>query len=99
MLFRSGMVALEAMSCGKPVVGSDCGGLHYLIPEQGGRTVQPEDSVLLAKALLEVIQSPELQQEMGRYNRRLVEQTYDWEEVVNQLETTYYDSIDRQSLK
>ena len=94
-----GMVALEAMSCGKPVVGSDCGGLHYLIPEQGGRTVQPEDSVLLAKALLEVIQSPELQQEMGRYNRRLVEQTYDWEEVVNQLETTYYDSIDQQSLK
>ena len=88
-----GMVALEAMACGKPVVGSDCGGLHYLIPEEGGQLVQPKEPGELAEALLKIVQSPDLQQKMGHYNRTLVEKEYDWKEVINKLENAYYSSI------
>lgn len=85
-----GMGALEAMSCGKPVVGTDAGGLRYLIPDEGGRKVPPRDASALADALLEIIASPELQARMGLHNRAVVEQIYDWERVTEQLESIYY---------
>ncbi|MBW4654701.1 MAG: glycosyltransferase family 4 protein [Kaiparowitsia implicata GSE-PSE-MK54-09C] len=88
-----GMVALEAMACGKPIVGSNSGGLGYLIHEKGGRKVPPGDSILLANALLEVLQSAELQQEMGCFNRTLVETTYDWDQIINRLEDIYQKTI------
>jgi glycosyltransferase involved in cell wall biosynthesis len=85
-----GMGALEAMACGKPVVGTDAGGLRYLIPDEGGRKVPPGDAQALADALLEILGSPELQVKMGQYNRSLVEKIYDWERVTEQLESIYY---------
>ncbi len=88
-----GMVALEAMACGKPIVGSESGGLGYLIHEKGGRKVPPGDPVLLADALLEVLQSTELQKEMGSFNRTLVETTYDWDQIINRLENIYQKTI------
>jgi glycosyltransferase involved in cell wall biosynthesis len=85
-----GMSVLEAMACGKPVVGTNAGGLGYLIPDQGGRKVPPRDAQALADALLEILCSPELQVKMGQYNRSLVEKVYDWERVTEQLESIYY---------
>jgi L-malate glycosyltransferase len=85
-----GMGALEAMACGKPVVGTDAGGLRYLIPDEGGRKVAPGNADALAQALLEIVSSPELQTHMGHHNRAVVEQTYAWERVTEQLESIYY---------
>lgn len=88
-----GMGALEAMACGKPVVGTDAGGLRYLIPDEGGRKVPPGESELLANALLEILSSPELQIKMGQHNRDLVERVYSWRRVAEQLEKIYYSSL------
>lgn len=84
-----GMTALEAMACAKPVVATNTGGPRYLVPEAGGRHVPPGDPAALARALEEVLGSPELRMEMGRYNRAYIEREFSWDRVIDRLESIY----------
>lgn len=88
-----GMSALEAMACGTPVVATDAGGLKYLVTHEGGRKVPPGDASALSVALIEVMSSPRLQQQMQQHNLSLVEKLYDWEQVITRLESIYDQSI------
>jgi glycosyltransferase involved in cell wall biosynthesis len=92
-----GNSALEVMACGKPIVGTNAGGLGLLIQEQGGRKVPPRDAKALAAALIEILESPQLQGMMGAFNRRLLEGTYSWDQVVEQLESVYQTVLIRRS--
>jgi glycosyltransferase involved in cell wall biosynthesis len=56
-----GLVALEAMSCGTPVVGSNVGGLRYLLSNNSGRLIEPKDATSLAEGLKDVLLNKELQ--------------------------------------
>jgi glycosyltransferase involved in cell wall biosynthesis len=85
-----GLTALEAMACGKPVVGTDAGGLAYLVDApRGGRKVPVGDVNALATALIEILREPGLAESMGRHNRRFAVEHYDWECVIDRLETIY----------
>jgi glycosyltransferase involved in cell wall biosynthesis len=86
---------LEAMSCGKAVVVTDAGGLPYMVHERGGKRVPVADPVLLAEALLELLRDPAQRLAMGRYNRKLVETTMTWENVAQQLEEIYRQTIQK----
>lgn len=88
-----GISAIEAMACGKPVVGTDAGGLGYLIKNEGGRKVPPKNSQALADGLIEILTSEKLQQTMGKFNRDLVEKTYNWEKIIDKLEDIYFKVI------
>ncbi len=84
-----GISAIEAMACGKPIVATNTGGLGYLIDEKGGIKVKPKDVNALANGLLKILMSETLQTEMGKYNRQQVEEKYDWEKIIDQLESIY----------
>jgi N-acetyl-alpha-D-glucosaminyl L-malate synthase BshA len=64
-----GVAALEAMSCGVPVVAYRVGGLPELVAEGTGRLVEPFDVEALADAVLEVVTDAALQERMGRAAR------------------------------
>lgn len=51
-----GLVALEAMSCGTPVIASDVGGLHYMLQNEAGVLVPPKDANALYTELEKVVQ-------------------------------------------
>ena len=51
-----GLVALEAMAAGTSVVGSDVGGLSYLLKDHAGILVKPRDSKSLAAGLREALE-------------------------------------------
>lgn len=59
-----GLVALEAMACGVPVVGTDVGGLSYLLDEERGLKVKPHDAESLANAITRLIENPALQEKL-----------------------------------
>jgi L-malate glycosyltransferase len=84
-----GMTILEAMSCGRPVVASNAGGVPYLLTEEGGRLVPVGDASALAAALIEVAGDPELQAAMGKANRKRVEEMFAWPHVAHELEKIY----------
>jgi len=91
-----GNSALEAMACGKPIVGTSAGGLGQLIQEEGGRKVPPRNAEALAAALLEILSSPELQIRMGKFNRGLICREFDWDRVMEKLETVYQQVLNTQ---
>ncbi|CAA9491501.1 MAG: Glycosyl transferase, group 1, partial [uncultured Solirubrobacteraceae bacterium] len=53
-----GLVALEAMAAGCPVVAADTGGLREVVPDGTGLRVRPGDAGDLARALAEVLTDP-----------------------------------------
>lgn len=94
-----GQVTLEAMACGRPVVGTDAGGSKYLINEQGGRKVPVGDADALARSLIEVLQNPVLARAMGAHNRHIAESEYAWPAVIARVERTYYAAIDAKRMQ
>ena len=45
-----GLVLIEALACGKPVVGSDVGGISEIITKDVGLLIDPHDPVSIATA-------------------------------------------------
>jgi glycosyltransferase involved in cell wall biosynthesis len=65
-----GLVALEAMACGRPVVVSDAAGIASFVEESGGGVVVPARRPdLLAQALIELLGQPATLAAMGRRAR------------------------------
>jgi glycosyltransferase involved in cell wall biosynthesis len=94
-----GQVTLEAMACGRPVVGTDAGGSRYLIDVRGGRKVPLGDAEALSRSLIEVLQNPELARAMGAYNRHIAETEYAWPSVISKVERAYEAAIDAKIIR
>lgn len=59
-----GLVALEAMACGTPVIGSDVGGLSYLLSGDAGVKVEPKNIEALYRAMENLYQDDQLKQKL-----------------------------------
>jgi glycosyltransferase involved in cell wall biosynthesis len=68
-----GLVGIEALSCGRPVVASATGGiLDWLQDGVNGLSVRPGDPHDLARALEQLLSDPERQRTMGAAGRNMV---------------------------
>ena len=76
-----GMVALEAMACGAPVVASEVGGLAYLVQDGvTGFTVPSDDPEALAGKLIVLLQDKKLREQMCNNAVEFV-QNYSWRNI------------------
>jgi len=72
-----GLVYLEAMACGKPVIGGAHGGAPEVIDDgKTGYLVQHGDTGQLATSLEALLANPELGREMGARGRERVEREF-----------------------
>lgn len=84
-----GMVALEAMACGTPVVASQVGGLAFLVQDGvTGYTIPDGDPVALCDRLLALLGDAELRREMGSCAEQLA-QDYGWEKIAKRIVELY----------
>jgi len=84
-----GMVALEAMACGTPVVASQVGGLAFLIQDGITGFVVPDgDPRALSERLTRLLTEPDLRQRLGEQAAAYARQ-YAWEHVVDRLLDVY----------
>jgi D-inositol-3-phosphate glycosyltransferase len=84
-----GLVALEAMACGTPVVASQVGGLAFLIQDGvTGYTVPADDPQALADRLTTLVNNPELRQRMGERAASTARE-YRWQRIADRVLNVY----------
>ncbi|MHB1126108.1 MAG: 1,4-alpha-glucan branching protein domain-containing protein [Bacillota bacterium] len=89
-----GIVALEAMASGTPVVVSDTGGLAEIV-EDGvdGLKITPGDATSLAQAVLKILLSPALASVLGRRGREKVISRYGWTSISEKTQEVYLELL------
>jgi D-inositol-3-phosphate glycosyltransferase len=90
-----GLVAIEAMASGTPVVASDVGGLQYtVVHEETGLLAPPRDEVAFREAIDRLLMNPQFRTELGRKARTRVESKFSWDGVAGQLSKLYDQMIE-----
>jgi alpha-1,6-mannosyltransferase len=82
-----GLIVLEAMACGRPVVAANSGGLAELVTPATGMLAAPRDADSIAQAVAAAYDNDI--EHMGRMARAHVEQTYSWDVVMRGLLACY----------
>lgn len=94
-----GLVAIEAMACGTPVVASDVGGLKFtVVPEETGLLAPPKNEAAFANAIDRLLADSALTQQLGKAGRKRVETYFSWDGVAAQLGQLYAQLLE-QSVK
>jgi glycosyltransferase involved in cell wall biosynthesis len=82
-----GLVSLESMACGTPVVAVREGGVQEaVLHEQTGLMVE-RDPIMFAEAIQSLLANPEMAARYGRNGREHVVQNWTWDRAVETLET------------
>jgi len=77
-----GIVALEGMASGKPVVATNVGGLKTIIEDGiSGFIMEPDEPESIAAKLESLIKNPDMRKKMGEAGRRRAEEKYDWDHI------------------
>ncbi len=88
-----GMVALEAMACGTPVIASDVGGLAFLV--RHGRTgyrVPARDPAALAAKITRLLTNAGLRRRIGQRAACWAE-SYAWPRIADRVEAVYAELV------
>jgi len=84
-----GMVLLEAMAAGKPIVASDIAGFRQVIHSGGEGLLVPRKSQhQLVAAIKLLLDDPDLRARLARTGLQTVQQ-YDWDRVINRVLEIY----------
>jgi D-inositol-3-phosphate glycosyltransferase len=84
-----GMVALEAMACGTPVIASDVGGLAFLVKDgRTGYRVPARDPDALASRITRLLKNRGLQRRIG-HRAACWAEAYAWPKIANEIEALY----------
>ena len=88
-----GLVPVEGMACGKPVVVTRSGGMvESVIDGQAGFIIEKKDAKLLAEKILLLLKDKELAAKMGRQGREHVAARFTRERMARETAALYEDS-------
>jgi len=89
-----GVVLLEAMACGKPVIASNLPGVRSVVDDgRDGLLVRPGDVADLVEKVQRLLTDAPGRREMGARGRKKVEERYDWPQIVPRLEEVYAEVL------
>ncbi len=91
-----GITPVEAMACGRPVIGANVGGIKSTVADGvTGYLVPPNDPGALAERLARLCENRELLREMGANGLRRARRMYTWKRVAGALVDCYQKALAR----
>ncbi len=85
-----GLVILESMACGTPVVVTRKGGIPLAVKEgYNGFFVRPRNSSEIVEKVNKLLDNPSLRNKMGQNSRKSVEEKFSWTTIGGQFEQGY----------
>jgi glycosyltransferase involved in cell wall biosynthesis len=89
-----GITPVEAMACGRPVIGAEVGGIKATVVDgETGYLVPPKDPAAVAERLARLLGDPALMRRMGRRARRRAVAGYTWARVGEAVEAVYEEVL------
>lgn len=93
-----GMMAIEAMACGKPVVAFEGTALaEVLCAPEGGVVAPMNDGAAFVRAAGQMIASPDMRRSIGENALRIARQQYSVKNFVDKIIAVYQEVIERRS--
>ncbi|MFZ5597831.1 MAG: 1,4-alpha-glucan branching protein domain-containing protein [Bacillota bacterium] len=93
-----GIVALEAMAAGTPLVVSETGGLSEIISHGiDGIKVQPGNAAMLADHVSQLLARPDLADRLRKNAYRKVLSRYNWKQIAYETALIYMDVIGKKA--
>jgi glycosyltransferase involved in cell wall biosynthesis len=91
-----GVMAIEAMACGKPSIVFDGTSLpEVTFAPEAAISVPMNDSAALAEAMDRLIEDPAMRKEMGERARELADKHYSWDTHTQRVLNVYTDVLSR----
>jgi len=85
-----GMVLIEAMACGKPVIAHDIPGVRTVVTDgEDGLLLQPGTDGQLARVVTDLLSQTDRRHQMGRKGRAKVEAQFSWPRLAVKLNAIY----------
>ncbi|KAF5083740.1 D-inositol-3-phosphate glycosyltransferase [anaerobic digester metagenome] len=85
-----GVVLLEAMASGAPVIGTDTGGIPDIIKDGiNGLLVPPGDPYALADAIIRIFENPDLADRFREAGLKTVRERFSWDKISDQFIEVY----------
>jgi L-malate glycosyltransferase len=89
-----GLVALEAMACGVPCIGTDVGGIPEVISHgENGFICQTGDNEKVAERALEILTNPALSEKFSKNAVYVANTKFGADQIVSQYEDIYYSLL------
>lgn len=89
-----GIVNLEAMASGIPIVGSNLGGIPDIVKDgENGLLAKPRDHQSLADALIILLNDEDMRKKMGDNSLKLVKD-YSWDKIAEETEQLYRNILE-----
>ena len=85
---------LEAGACGLPIITTTSNGLFEIARDGAGEVVDPGDSIALKNAILKMASNRNKMKEAGNRGRKIIQEEFDWEDKLNELEQLYYSKLE-----
>ncbi len=95
-----GMVAIEAMATGTPIVASEVGGLQWIV-EDGitGFHAKPKDAKGFARQIVKILIHPELAHRLSKNAMIRVHRNYSWPLIAESVLDVYEHLVERNRLR
>ena len=89
------IAGLEAMACGRPLVGTNVGGIPHLVTDgRTGLLVEPRDPDGLADALARLLTDDAARREMGVAARKKAVDRFSWARIAGTVEGIYTRTLE-----